>query len=109
MSFRAELGAMVRLALPIVAVQLGQMLMGVVDTIMVGHVSAEAIAAVALGNLYFFGAAIFGMGAWRMRTPPSHMMSGHWMRQSHPGSRKLQKNSSLYSAAYRSASAGGRA
>ena len=63
MSFRAELRAMVQLALPIVAVQLGQMLMGVVDTIMVGHVSAEAIAAVALGNLYFFGAAIFGMGA----------------------------------------------
>ena len=61
--FRAELGAMVRLALPIVIVQLGQMLMGVADTIMVGHVSAEAIAAVALGNLYFFGAAIFGMGA----------------------------------------------
>ncbi|MGH7528952.1 MAG: MATE family efflux transporter [Gemmatimonadales bacterium] len=56
------LRAMIRLALPIVAVQLGQMLMGVVDTIMVGHVSAAAIAAVALGNVYFFGAAIFGMG-----------------------------------------------
>lgn len=54
---------MFRLALPIVVVQLGQMLMGVVDTVMVGHVSADAIAAVALGNLYFFGAAIFGMGA----------------------------------------------
>jgi len=63
MTFRAELRAMIRLAVPIVAVQLGQMLMGVVDTIMVGRVSAEAIAAVALGNLYFFGAAIFGMGA----------------------------------------------
>ncbi len=63
MTFRAELRAMIRLAVPIVAVQLGQMLMGVVDTVMVGHVSPEAIAAVALGNLYFFGAAIFGMGA----------------------------------------------
>jgi len=63
MTFRAELRAMVRLAVPIVAVQLGQMLMGVADTVMVGRVSAEAIAAVALGNLYFFGAAIFGMGA----------------------------------------------
>ena len=63
LSFRAELRAMVRLALPIVVVQLGQMLMGVVDTVMVGRVSADAIAAVALGNLYFFGAAIFGMGA----------------------------------------------
>ncbi|HEX9611000.1 MAG TPA: MATE family efflux transporter [Gemmatimonadales bacterium] len=60
--FRAELGAMVRLAVPIVVVQLGQMLMGVVDTVMVGRVSAQALAAIALGNLYFFGAAIFGMG-----------------------------------------------
>ena len=60
--FRAELAAMVRLALPIVVVQLGWMLMGVVDTVMVGRVSPTAIAAVALGNLYFFGAAIFGMG-----------------------------------------------
>jgi len=60
--FRAQLGAMVRLALPIVVVQLGQMFMGVVDTVMVGRVSAEAIAAIALGNLYFFGASIFGLG-----------------------------------------------
>jgi MATE family multidrug resistance protein len=60
--FRAELRAMVRLALPIVVVQLGQMLMGAVDTVMVGRVSAEAVGAIALGNVYFFGAAIFGMG-----------------------------------------------
>ncbi len=53
---------MVRLALPMVAVQLGQMLMGVVDTVMVGRVSAEAIAAIGLGNLYFWAAAIFGLG-----------------------------------------------
>ena len=53
---------MIRLALPMVAVQLGQMLMGVVDTVMVGRVSAEALAAVALGNLYFWGASIFGLG-----------------------------------------------
>jgi len=53
---------MLQLALPMVLVQLGQMFMGVVDTLMVGRVSAEALAAVALGNLYFFGAAIFGMG-----------------------------------------------
>ncbi len=38
------------------------MAMGVADTVMVGHVSETALAAVALGNLYFFGAAIFGMG-----------------------------------------------
>lgn len=51
------------LALPIVAVQVGMMLMGVVDTVMVGHLSAAALAAVALGNLVFFGCVILGMGA----------------------------------------------
>jgi MATE family multidrug resistance protein len=34
----------------------------VVDTIMVGHVSAAALAAVALGNVYFFAVIVFGMG-----------------------------------------------
>ena len=38
------------------------MLMGVVDTMMVGHLSARALASVALGNLYFYGCAAFGMG-----------------------------------------------
>jgi MATE family multidrug resistance protein len=46
----------------VVTVQVGAMTMGVVDTLMVGRVSAQAIAAVAMGNLYFFGAAVFGMG-----------------------------------------------
>ncbi len=50
------------LALPIVIVQVGLMAMGVADTIMVGHLSAEALGAVALGNIYYFGASIFGMG-----------------------------------------------
>ena len=53
---------MYALALPVVAVQLGMMLMGVVDTLMVGHVSPQALAATALGNLYFFAVSIFGMG-----------------------------------------------
>ncbi len=56
------LRTLLALALPVIVVQVGLMFMGVVDTIMVGHLSAEALAAVALGNVYFFGAAIFGMG-----------------------------------------------
>jgi MATE family multidrug resistance protein len=60
--FRGELRAMVRLALPVVAVQVGWMSMGVVDTIVVGHVSADAMAAVAIGNLLFLAVSIFGMG-----------------------------------------------
>src|SRR5687768_13411362 len=58
----SDLSAMIRLALPVATVQLGIMGMGVVDTIMVGHVSPVALAAVALGNLYFFVAGIFGQG-----------------------------------------------
>ena len=57
-----ELQATIRLALPVVLVQIGLMFMGVVDTVMVGHVSARVLAAVALGNLYFFNAIILGNG-----------------------------------------------
>jgi MATE family multidrug resistance protein len=53
---------MARLAAPIVLVQVGLMAMGVVDTIMVGRVSAEALAATALGNLYFINVSFFAMG-----------------------------------------------
>jgi multidrug resistance protein, MATE family len=60
---------MLRLAVPVVLIQVGVMLMGVVDVIMVGHVSARALAAVALGNLYFFGLAVFGMGTLMVLDP----------------------------------------
>jgi MATE family multidrug resistance protein len=59
---RSELSATIRLAVPVVAVQLGFMLMGVVDTLMVGRLSAQALASVAIGNLYFFNVSIFGTG-----------------------------------------------
>lgn len=58
-----DLRELLDLALPVITVQLGMMAMGVVDTIMVGHLSPAALAAVALGNVYYFGASIFGMGA----------------------------------------------
>jgi MATE family multidrug resistance protein len=50
------------LAIPVVLVQLGFMLMGLVDTLMVGRVSAAALASVAIGNLYFFNVSILGSG-----------------------------------------------
>jgi len=59
---RRELRDLLALAVPVVAVQVGMMLMGVVDTVMVGHLSAAGLAAVGLGNLYFFGVVIFGIG-----------------------------------------------
>ncbi len=51
-----------RLALPVVTVQLGLRSMGLVDTLLVGHVSADALASVALGGVYDFTVLIFGMG-----------------------------------------------
>src|SRR4051812_44630308 len=58
----SELRATLRLALPMVLVQVGIMAMGTVDTLMVGHVSGDVLAAVALGNIYFFNVSIFGTG-----------------------------------------------
>ena len=43
-----------RLSLPVVAAQLGTMMMGLVDTAMVGRVSVDALAAASLGNACVF-------------------------------------------------------
>jgi multidrug resistance protein, MATE family len=66
---RAELAAMFRLALPIVLAQVGLMSMGVVDTLMMGRVSAEALAAVALGNLYFVTVSVPSTGTLMVLDP----------------------------------------
>jgi MATE family multidrug resistance protein len=57
-----ELRALFRLAVPVVVVQVGMMMLGVVDSIMMGRVSPAHLAGVALGNLYFFSATVLGMG-----------------------------------------------
>ncbi|MGI9078377.1 MAG: MATE family efflux transporter [Gemmatimonadaceae bacterium] len=65
----ASLRELVGLALPVVTMPVGLMAMGVVDTIMVGQISPTALAAVALGNMYFFALAIFGMGTLMVLDP----------------------------------------
>ncbi|MGA1525779.1 MAG: MATE family efflux transporter, partial [Planctomycetota bacterium] len=50
-SWSEELRQGVRLAVPIVAVQLGQMGLGLVDVLMVGRSSDAALAGIALGNM----------------------------------------------------------
>ena len=66
---REELAAMTRLAMPIVLAQVGLMSMGVVDTVMVGRVSAAALAAVALGNLYFYTVSTAAAGTLLVLDP----------------------------------------
>lgn len=58
----SEIRPMLALALPVVFSELGWMVMGLVDTVMVGSLGAEAIGAVGLGNIVFFSVAIFGYG-----------------------------------------------
>ena len=53
---------MVKLAAPLVLAELGWMGMGIVDTMMVGRVSATAMGAVSLGSVLFYTVAIFGSG-----------------------------------------------
>ena len=59
---RRELPAMLRLALPVVAAELGWAAMGFVDTIMVGRVSSVAIGAVSIGGTLFATIALFAAG-----------------------------------------------
>jgi multidrug resistance protein, MATE family len=60
--FRTELMPTLSLAWPVVAGELGWMAMGVVDTIFVGRLGAEAIGAVSIGNMLYFAVAVFGLG-----------------------------------------------
>lgn len=57
-----ELREMVRLAWPVVLAQVGVMLLGVVDTAMVGRVGPDAVAAVALGHIYWVNLSVPGIG-----------------------------------------------
>jgi MATE family multidrug resistance protein len=61
-ALRAELGPLLRLAGPVVAAEVGWITMGLVDSMMVGRVSPEALGAVGLGGSIFFTVALFGMG-----------------------------------------------
>ena len=61
-SWTADLRQMGRVAAPVVLINVGLQLMGVVDTLMVGRLGGSAIAAVALGNFYFFNVSVFGIG-----------------------------------------------
>jgi MATE family multidrug resistance protein len=58
----SELRAMFALAAPLVLTELGWMAMGIVDTMFVGRVGADAIGAVSLGTSVFYAIAVFASG-----------------------------------------------
>jgi multidrug resistance protein, MATE family len=59
---RAELRALNRLALPLVFANVGQVMIGVVDTAIVGRLGAVELGGAGLGNSIYFTVAVFGLG-----------------------------------------------
>ncbi|MDQ3068726.1 MAG: MATE family efflux transporter [Acidobacteriota bacterium] len=59
---RRELKPMLALAIPVVTAEIGWIMMGIVDTIMVGPLGPAAIGAVGLGSTLFMTPAVFGLG-----------------------------------------------
>lgn len=59
---KKELRSLLALAVPVILSELGWMSMSIVDTIMVGRLSAEAIGAVGMGNAIYYAPALFGIG-----------------------------------------------
>jgi MATE family multidrug resistance protein len=61
-AFLAEARELLRLAVPMAATQLAQMIILATDTVMLGHFSKEALAAAAVGNTVYFLVWLLGSG-----------------------------------------------
>lgn len=61
-TWRSEYRRVTKLAAPVAVAQVGSMLLGTVDTMMVGRVSAEALAAAAIGNAWLYALLLMGQG-----------------------------------------------
>lgn len=61
-AFRREVRSIVRLALPVIATQLGSMLLLVVDNLVLGHFSVDAFAASAVGRVWVMGTQLVAQG-----------------------------------------------
>jgi MATE family multidrug resistance protein len=68
-TWRSEARAQLRLALPVIVLQVGLMLMGVVDTAMMGRVSEVEMSAVGIGHAWHFMALSFGLGVLQVLDP----------------------------------------
>ena len=58
-----------KVALPVMLTQLGASLVGLFDSIMVGHYATVDLAAVSFSNALFFTVMVFAMGALMGLTP----------------------------------------
>lgn len=75
-AWRHETRQLLTIALPIIATQLLQMSMGVVDTLMAGRISSLALAAIALGTSIYSFAMLLGIGVMMALTPTVSQLLG---------------------------------
>lgn len=77
-AWRAEARELLRLAVPLAATQLAQMIILATDTVMLGHFSKEALAAGAVGNTVFFFIWLMGTGPVSAVSPMiAHVVGKH--------------------------------
>lgn len=69
MTIKEHLNINVNLAVPVMASQLGQVMVGVADNMMVGQVGYIPLAGASLGNAIFFFFMVFGLGVSFAITP----------------------------------------
>lgn len=62
MTYWEHFKANFKLALPVMLTQVAVMSVGFADTLMVGHLGAEALGAISLANAFFFAFMLFGIG-----------------------------------------------
>lgn len=67
--YRSEIRTTLKLAVPVIAGQLGQVMMGIVDSLMVGRLGAAPLAAASLSNSIFFLVLVVGIGVSQALTP----------------------------------------
>jgi MATE family multidrug resistance protein len=85
-AWMAEVRELLRLALPLAATQLAQMVILATDTAMLGHFSKDALAAAALGNTVFFMAWLMGSGLPMALSPViAHIQGEHGAKKTGGG------------------------
>ncbi|MBX9851475.1 MAG: MATE family efflux transporter [Cytophagaceae bacterium] len=69
MNITTYLKAFLKLSIPVILGQLGSVLMGITDMVMLGHVGKNHIAAVGVANQVYFMFMVFGLGAMAAIAP----------------------------------------
>lgn len=87
-AFLQEARELLRLAVPLAATQLAQMIILATDTVMLGHFSKEALAAGALGNTVYFLVWLLGSGMPMAVSPVIAHVQGKHMSAAKPRDRR---------------------